>query len=339
MAESGRLPFLGRRALLSGLGRFGPWVPGIGATLAGERPDVVHSANIAFESMVAASARFARQRGVPHVVTPFVHLGEGPRSKVRRFYTMPHQLALLRAADAVLTLTSMEADYLMAGGVPPARIRVVGAGIDVASVTGGDGSRARERYGLRAPVVLSLGAAAYDKGTVHLVDAVRRLHQRGQDVDLVVAGPPLSAFTRYVDALPAPERRHIHLLGFVAEEEKRDLLAAADVVVLASRTESFGLVFLEAWANGKPVIGARAGAIPDVVEHGTDGLLVEFGDVDGLAEAVSRLIADHGLAATLAERGRRKVVDERVWFDRVWAVYEELTSRPRMTPVRGEEDV
>ena len=61
--------------------------------------------------------------------------------------------------------------------------------------------------------------------------------------------------------------------------------------------------------------------------------------LDGLAEAVSRLIADHGLAATLAERGRRKVVDERVWFDRVWAVYEELTSRPRMTPVRGEEDV
>lgn len=323
MAESACWDFPAQVPVLRVAGRYGPWVPELGATLRqfGNRPDLIHSANIAFESMVAEAARQARSIDVPHVVTPFVHLGEGEGSRVRRYYTMPHQLQLLREADAVMVLTGIEAEYLEGRGVPPERLHVVGAGLNVEAVTGGDASRARERLGIDGPMVLSLGAAAFDKGTIHLVQSVSRLNRSGHEVSLVVAGPVLSEFQRFLDSLDSRDRRWIHPLGFVSEDEKRDLLTAADLLALPSRTESFGLVFLEAWANGKPVIGARAGAVPAVIEDGVDGLLVPFGHVAALVEAIRILITDRELAARFAARGRAKVIDEATWYQRVRSVY------------------
>lgn len=323
MAESARWNFPGQIPLLRVAGHYGPWVPSLRAVLreGTTRPDLIHSANIAFESMIAESARQARALDVPHVITPFVHLGEGQESRVRRYYTMPHQLRLVREADAVMVLTGIEAEYLIGQGVSPERLHVVGAGINIKAVTGGDGSRMRERLGITGPLVLSLGAAAFDKGTIHLVQAVTRLNRAGHEVTVVIAGPVLSEFQRFLDTLDARDRRWVQLLGFVSEEEKRDLLDAADVLALPSRTESFGLVFLEAWANGKPVIGARAGAVPAVVEDGADGLLVPFGHVAALAEAIRILVTDRNLAARFAARGRAKVIDETTWYRRVRSVY------------------
>jgi glycosyltransferase involved in cell wall biosynthesis len=291
---------------------------------ASARPDLVNSANIAFESIIAAAGAFARSRDVPHIVTPFLHFGDRDDPTVRRYYTMPHQIELLRQTDAVMVLTELEARYLEARRFASDRIHIVGAGIDVASVTGGDGEAERERLGIDGPLVLALGAAAYDKGTVHLIQAVSRLNRAGTDVQLVIAGPVLSEIDALMRSLPADERRAIRLLGFVSETERRDLLAACDLLALPSRTESFGLVFMEAWANHKPVIGARAGAIPAVVRDGEDGILVKFGDVTALAGAIEALIRSPETRAKMGAAGFAKVVDESVWFERVRAVYENV---------------
>lgn len=325
MAESARGSFPGQVPLLRVAGHFGPWVPGLAELgVRRARPDLVNAANIAFESMVGSAERTARRAGAAFVVTPFLHLGEGTDSKVRRYYTMPHQIDLLRRADAVLALTTIEASYLSEHGVLPERIHVVGAGLDVAAVTGGNPRRARDRLGIEGPIVLALGAAAFDKGTIHLAQAIAQLERQRQAVSLVVAGPMMSEFERYLNELEPTASRRVHALGYVSDDEKRDLLAAADVVALPSRTESFGLVFLEAWANGKPVIGARAGAIPAVVSDGQDGLLVPFGDVAALAEAIRTLVGDPALRERLAAAGERKVVPERDWYLAIRAVYEQV---------------
>lgn len=340
MAESARWRFRGQVRLLQAAGRFGPWLPPVSEWLPDPswRPDVVHSANIAFESMIAGAERLARTVDAPHLVTPFLHLGEGPSSRVRRYYTMPHQMALLCRADGVMSLTTIEADYLIARGVAPDRVHVVGAGLDVPAVTGGDAARARQRLGIDGPMVLALGAAAFDKGSFHLAEAAGALDRAGWPVSVVFAGPVMSEFERFVAGLPAAARRNLHVLGFVSDEDKRDLLAAADVVALPSRTESFGIVFLEAWANGKPVIGARAGAIPAVVDHERDGLLVPFGDVAALADAIRSLTTDPALAARLAAAGRNKVVDEAAWYQRIRGVYAQVLGTPAdpVAAVSGE---
>ncbi len=325
MAESSRLSFTARNTTLQAGSRFGPWLPALFDEMQRlPKPDLINSANIAFESMIGTAGRYARKHDVPHLVTPFMHLGESADSKVRRYYTMPHQIQLLHQADGVLVLTELEAEYLLAAGVQEESVHVVGAGIDVDSVTGGDGRMARARLGIDGPIVLTLGAAAYDKGTVHLIEAARQLSAYGDDIHLIIAGPVMSEVRRLIDALDARDLVRIHLLGFVTDEERRDLLAAADMVALPSRTESFGLVFMEAWANGKPVIGARAGAIPSVVTDGEDGLLVEFGDVPGLVGAVRDIVRNSANSAHMGERGRAKVVTEDQWFERVWSVYEHV---------------
>jgi len=73
------------------------------------------------------------------------------------------------------------------------------------------------------------------------------------------------------------------------------------------------MVFLEAWACRKPVIGARAGAVPDVIAEGQDGLLVEFGAVVELAHALQVLLKDRALAAGMGRRGHEKVARYYQW--------------------------
>jgi glycosyltransferase involved in cell wall biosynthesis len=123
----------------------------------------------------------------------------------------------------------------------------------------------------------------------------------------------LSAFQRYLEQLPAVDRERVRVLGPVDETEKRDLLAAADLVAMPSRTDSFGLVYLEAWLYRKPVIGARAWGVGDVIEDGVDGLLVPFDDPDALAEAISGLLANPERCAEMGARGEAKVYRLHTW--------------------------
>ncbi len=196
MAESGRLPVPGRHTFLAQGSRFGPWLPDLDSEL--ERagpPDLVNSANIAFESMIVAAERYARHHDVPHIVTPFLHVGETDDSRVVRYYTMPHQIDLLRRADAVMLLTNVERDALLERGLDERKLHIVGAGIDVESVTGGDAVAARKRLAIDGAIVLALGAAAFDKGTIHLIEAIQSLRRKGEDVHLVIAGPMMSDVT------------------------------------------------------------------------------------------------------------------------------------------------
>ncbi|MGN6362518.1 MAG: glycosyltransferase family 4 protein [Thermomicrobiales bacterium] len=204
--------------------------------------------------------------------------------------------------------------------MPAERLHLAGAGVDPAAVTGGDGAAFRARHDIAGPIVAIIGTTASDKGTPHVVAAMRRFWRAGGEATLVIAGPTMDHFLRYFAALPAADRARCRLLGFISAEEKRDLLAATDVFALPSRTDSFGIVYLESWCNGAPVIGARAGGVPDVIADGQDGLLVPFGDVPALAAALRRLLDDRDLAAELGARGRAKVYERYTW-DRITAIF------------------
>jgi glycosyltransferase involved in cell wall biosynthesis len=82
------------------------------------------------------------------------------------------------------------------------------------------------------------------------------------------------------------------------------VLDEATVLVLPSRSEGMGRVIIEAFCRGRPVIGSRVGGIPDLVEDGANGLLVESGDTDALVEALERVLTDKELAERLAAGAR-----------------------------------
>src|SRR5262249_9785747 len=144
-------------------------------------------------------------------------------------------------------------------GLSPERLVQQGMGVDPTDCTGGDGEAARRGGGVaeNAIVVGHLANQSREKGTVDLLEAASRAWAKGAEFILVLAGPEMpnfrSAWPRFRD------ERRIRLLGVLDERQKRNFFAALDVFALPSRVESFGLVLLEAWANGVPNIAYRAG--------------------------------------------------------------------------------
>ncbi|MHB1416349.1 MAG: glycosyltransferase family 4 protein [Chloroflexota bacterium] len=336
MTQLGRLP-VDTAPLLERLAPLAPRVPDLQRAL-DEIPgplDVVHGMNICFESLLCPALRTARRTGAAFIVTPLTHLGENERNQVRKYYTMPHQVALLQKADAVLAQTDIEREYLLAKGVPAAKIVKAGVGVNPSDILGGDANRFRSRFGIRKPFVFYLGTTAYDKGTFHLVQAMGRLWDQGLDVDLVLAGPIMDGFSRFYADVPRHHQERCHVLDIVPEEDKRDLLAAGSVMAMPSRTDSFGIVYLEAWLCGKPVIGALAGGVPEVIDDGEDGFLVQFGDLEALAGRLATLMTDQGLADGMGERGRQKVLGRYTW-DHIYPVVRDTYQRlaPRRNVAR-----
>jgi glycosyltransferase involved in cell wall biosynthesis len=109
----------------------------------------------------------------------------------------------------------------------------------------------------------------------------------------------------------------VRRLGALDARQKRDFFAGIDVLALPSRSDSFGLVFPEAWANGVPCIGYRAGGIPWVIRDSVDGLVVRCGDVAGLAAALLRLAGDGELRRNLGQAGWQRTRHEFDWKERV----------------------
>jgi len=277
------------------------------------RVDAVHAGLVPYGMLLYLAWRIARREGVPLIYSPFVHTGEPHDERVLRIHTDPAQMKLLAEADAVIAQTSIEAEALRRAGVPADTIRIVGMGVDAVGLRGGDGERFRRAHGLRGTVLFYVGPKARDKGAEQTVRAFERLLADGRDVSLVLAGPTYDSFRSFHASLPPAVGGRIAMLERVEGEEKRDLFAAGDIYVMPSRNESFGMVYLEAWACGVPVIGCAAGGVPAVVEDGADGFLVPFGDVDLLADRIRLLLDAPERRREMGRRGRDKVASRYTW--------------------------
>lgn len=306
---------------LYSLSRISPWVPSLRKALKALPPgafDLVHTTNIPFESMIAAAADYAERVGIPHLITPFTHLGEPGDRSISRYYTMRHQLDLEHRASRLIMQTRLERDFLGELGVPTNKMHRVGVGVNPYALIGGNSERFRKKYGVQGPIVYYLGAAAYDKGTTHTIEAMRQVLSRGVKATFIMAGSTmLDKFREYYENLPEEVRERCRWLGFISDEDKRDLLAAGQLFCMPSRTDSFGIVYLEAWLNGAPVIGANAGGVPEVISDGVDGYLVEFGDVPALANMIQFLLQRPDIAREMANAGRRKVLAEHTWDHKI----------------------
>ena len=289
--------------------------------------DLVVGVNICYETFLEAGWQLARRRRLPFVTHPLTHLGAGPTpgsDPISQFYTMRHQVALVRAGQAAVMMTAAEQQFYARRGVPVARLPVMGTGVNAADVLGGHGERWRWRHGVKQPLLLSLSTMSVDKGTVQTVEAARLLWREGEQVGLVLAGISTAPFQSYLNQLPDADRERILVLGPVDDATRRDLLAACDIFVMPSRVDSFGITYLEAWLYGKPVIGADAWGIKEgVIVAGEDGLLVPFGDAVALAASISRLLHQPDLAHRLGQRGQAKVYARHTW-DRVMPQIENL---------------
>jgi glycosyltransferase involved in cell wall biosynthesis len=292
-----------------------PIIPGLGR-VRGDY-DAVFGVGFPFTVFSHAALQTARAAGAPLILTPFLHLST-PGDPVNRTYTRPHQIRLLAEADVVISPTPLASEVVAGWGIPRERLLTLAMAIEHAEVTGGNGGALRHRLGIGGvPVVGQLGALDPNKGTTDLVRAVDRINQdRPIPVPLLLAGSPTPEFDAFLDDGDWRNRPWLRQLGAISPAEVPDFYDAIDVFAMPSRTDSFGIVYLEAWANGKPVVAANAGGVPEVVTHDRDGLLVEFGDVPALAASLKKLLDDRSFATSLGEAGRTLVRNGYRWDDR-----------------------
>jgi glycosyltransferase involved in cell wall biosynthesis len=212
----------------------------------------------------------------------------------------------LRQADGIIALTQSEFDYLRELGVEATRITVIPNGVNVSFFhQPSSPEQARHRWHLHGRVVLYVGRLnLWQKGLRYLLEAFAVI-ARAREATLVLCGQDQSGAVRLrelgqkLGILPS-----LRLTGNLEPEELPDLYACADVVVLPSVTEAFGLVLLEAMAAGKPVVASAVGGVPEVVQDGVNGLLVPPRDSLALANALERVLANDELRSQMSARAR-----------------------------------
>ena len=263
--------------------------------------DLIHTSRMGREPFSFSSLQVARQRGVPFVFTPNHHprwVGWNYREYLR-LYTL---------ADVLVVYTEAERDFLRGMGVDDRRIFVTGIGPVLAD--GIDGDDWKERSGIDGPVVLYLGQKFRYKNFQMLLEAAPAVWARHPSTHFVFIGPP-TPFSEGAFAGYEAESRIIEL-GRVSLEEKTAALAACDMLCLPSSQESFGMVLVEAWSKGKPVIAAESPAVSTLVSHGEDGFVIEP-TPETICEAIIELLDSHELRATMGGAGKEKVHREYAW--------------------------
>lgn len=169
------------------------------------------------------------------------------------------------------------------------------------------------------------------KGIDTLLEAMARIMPDHPDVELILAGEdrplqpggPLTGRRFLEEHRGEPWLRRVQMLGPVDDEVLDREYSRAELVVLPSRYESFGLVMAEAMMHGKPVVSTDGSGIREVVRADVDGLLVAPGDARELETAIRTLLDDPALARRLGEHGRRRF-EEHLCIDRVAERFEEF---------------
>jgi glycosyltransferase involved in cell wall biosynthesis len=289
--------------------------------------------------------RVARERRIPYVVSLHGGVCDVPAAEAQS-WTAPTRGTLewgkvlgwwvgsRRVLDdaAAILCVGQEEQRLMQERYPRGRVLYLPNGVDAERFSRGDGRafRRRRRIPPQARVVLVVGRVAPQKNQLFAVRALPRMLEAAPDAHLLLVGG--AADEAYRDRLSREVALRgmgprVTLTGELAGQELVDAYHAADLFLLPSIHEPFGIVILEAWAAGLPVLASRVGGVPGFVADGRDGLLFAAGDEGEFLRAFGALAADRERCGALASAGRAKTREQYTWDrigERLAAIYEEV---------------
>ena len=282
--------------------------PGMVQSFLSKKADIIHTHSYGYFQNHAGWIR-ERFQSTPWVITPHFHpswsmWGGAKRKTLREFYDTVIGKGTMESADLITCVSKHERDMLVSEiGISEDNIKIIYNGInwnDWQILP--DKNIFRKQYpDISDKFVLFAGRLATNKGLSDLISAVDLVNQKS--VDLVITGADMG-LGKQLEKEASEKGVRMHRLGHIDDETYRSVLGAAEMLVLPSEYEAFGIVLLEAAAAETAVIGTNVGGIPEAMSSGNNGLIVEYNDVDNLSKSIATLLDDAKLCKEMGKAGR-----------------------------------
>jgi phosphatidyl-myo-inositol dimannoside synthase len=236
---------------------------------------------------------------------------------------------LYKGADAIMANSRHTKELLELMGVRPERIHVIHPGVNAAEFRATEGARraVRQRHGLgEAVTLLTVGRLQRRKGQDMVIKALPLIKERFPTAKYLIVGTGEEHASLQQLAQDHGVREDVVFAGSVSDGDRAAYYAACDLFVMPNRQidadiEGFGIVFLEAAAAGKPVIGGRSGGTGEAIQDGVTGIRVDGENVEAIAAAVIEILADSDKARAMGEQGRQ-------WVEKAFS-WESIVERTR----------
>ena len=282
--------------------------PGMVQSFLSKNADIIHTHSYGYFQNHAGWIR-ERFQSTPWVITPHFHpswsmWGGSKRKTLREFYDTVIGKGTLEAADLITCVSKHERDMLVSEiGLKEDNIKIIYNGINWADWSSVPNKEVfRKQYPtVSEKFVLFAGRLATNKGLSDLISAMQLIDKKS--VDLVITGADMG-LGKQLEKEASDKGVTVHRLGHIDDETYRSVLSAAEMLVLPSEYEAFGIVLLEAAAAKTAVIGTNVGGIPEAMSPGNNGLIVEYNDVNNLAKSIAILLEDEKMSKEMGNSGR-----------------------------------
>jgi glycosyltransferase involved in cell wall biosynthesis len=284
----------------------GPFCPDLWQELVFKKIDfdLIIAASYPYDHIIPAYVA-SKKWNIPLIIYPMIH------QEFVDLFLNSIKLTMLENADAIIVNTLSEKKILVELGVTESKISQNYPITHIIETNHSDPEGFRKKF-LSNPhsnMILYAGSKSMVKGIIHLIEAMKKLWLKIPDTYLVMMGPTTKEFDTYFRKLSLKFRSKIIDLGTVDEQTKKDAFAACDVFALPSKSESFGIVYVEAWMFEKPVIGCNIASTSEVIENKKNGLLVDFGNIKQLAGAIEFLIKHPDIRKEYGKAGKKKATN------------------------------
>lgn len=275
-------------------------------------PNIIHCTYLPYLNIIY-SLLIAQYYKIPSCITPFLHF-----ANIR--YQKPIFYQILKIFDCIFACTKYEKDVLISNGIDKNKIEILPMGVDAKRFNQDDyRPHFINIYQPKSPVILFCGYKNYEKGALTLLKSIPLLIQKIHQFSVVFIGPSTTAFNYQLVEI---KKKAINIkiinispgnLTGMYDKKKIGAFQLADVYCMPSRSDAYGIAYLEAWATKTPVIAANIPAMHEVVSINRDGLLVEFDNIDQLAKTIIKILQNSSLKKNMGELGYNKVILNNNW--------------------------
>lgn len=243
------------------------------------------------------------------------------------FYNSSIGRITLELADKIIVLSSEAEEYFLQLGVYKEKIQVIPNAVNYEQFANfHTTANFKQQYNIDGKVVLFVSNLQKRKGAQHLIKVIPQIIQELPNTNFVIVGE--GPYRKYLENLSnrLQIKNKIIFTGHLSPKKLLEAYHAADVFVLPSAFEGLPTVILEAMASGVPVVASKVGGIPSVIQNGITGFLVNYGDMEQIAEAVTNILSSEKLAKLMGKNGK-KISKNYAWsiiYKKIEDVYREV---------------